>query len=141
MPRPRFSNRFLGGPFVVPATGTLTLVVDLLDSFYPQIMIKATWQTTAATTGLSGTITPGFVTATNGNPEYGSYGTETVEWVDNPDTITDFATTNPIPGTGTPQTKRTGFSVNPETYPRFIKLTITNNDTANPVTLIFYGDW
>lgn len=129
MPRPRFSNQILTPiPIVIDPSGTYDLLVDLVDSFYPQIMIRQTYDATDSPTGCSITIIPGFVVDTSG----------TIEYVDNGDTVTMV---DPTASQGSTQITRTGFNVNAEQYPRHLKLHIVNNDATNSVTIFAAGDW
>ena len=140
MPRPRFSNWTVATNVTIAGGATGIFVLDLIDTFYPQIMVKATYATTGGVAGLQGRLYPGFITATNGNAEFGSLGTETIEYVDNYDSIPDFVTYAPTLNSGTTQTIRIGFDLDAEQYPRFLKLWLFNSDPTNPVVVSIYGD-
>ena len=128
MPRPRFSDWIITPtPITIPKGDSYNLDIDFTDTFYPQIMIKQTYAATAATTGCSVTIYPGFAVDVTG----------TIEYVDNGDTI---SMVTPTASQGTTQVTRTGFSVNEERYPKRSRFKIVNNDATNSVTVFVAGD-
>lgn len=129
MPRPRFSNRLVADTFTIPAASVVAVDIDLQDSFYPQLMIKVDYPVTGNPAGVTCVLYAGFVVDNLQN----------VEYVDNSSTVAEMQ--NPIPNTATPQTKRSGFAVNPEVFPRFLRLRLTNTDTVNAVTVRIVGDW
>lgn len=131
MPRPRFSNRLVADTFTIPAGSAVDVIVDLQDSFYPQLMVKVTYPATSNPAGVTCTIYPGFAVD----------NLQTIEFSDNGNSVTEFAQTLPTPSLGTQQIKRTAFAVNAEVYPRHIKLHLVNTDTTNAVAVRIVGDW
>lgn len=134
MPRPRFSDRILTtpvtGPIVIAGSGSVDYPIDLIDSFYPQIMIKLVYAKTAGTTGCSVVFVNGFVVDAAGTIEYCDNSTGTTI------TMSTVATSQ-----STTQTTRTPYNINGEQNPRFNMLHITNNDATNSVSVYVYGDW
>ena len=128
MPRPRFGLNILADTFTLAAAGSENVDVDLTDSFYPQILVIVTYQATASTTGVDCTIYPGFYE-----------DADTILYSDNGDSVSEMQ--DPTGSVGTPQTKKTAFSVNAEQYPRRIRLRFTNNDATNACTIKVIGDW
>lgn len=130
MPRPRFSDWIITGlpPITIDPSGTYELVVDLVDTFYPQIFYRATWEATAATTGLGLIIYRAY--AVNGDGD--------IEYADTGDVVT--IRSQPAINSGSELTTRNDLSIDPELYPRRIKLTFTNLDAANACVLFASGD-
>lgn len=128
MPRPRFSQWIITPTDIeVLATQTYNVYLDLLDTFYPQIMIRQTWGATASGgSGLACTIYPGFAVDAAG----------TIEYADNGNTISMVSLTP-----GTSGTTRTALDLNAEQYPQHLKLAITNNDVGgNTCSVFIAGD-
>lgn len=125
MPRPRFGNWLVQAAIVIPANGFYDVLVDQIDTFYPQYLINAVWPKTGGTTGLACEIFRGYLL--NGQ----------TQWSDLADSVTigsqpTISTTN--------QTTNNDFNVDAEAYPRFIKFRITNLDVSYPVTVTVVGD-
>jgi hypothetical protein len=129
MPRPRFSYRQVYDTFTIPAGAVVYKEIDLVDSFYPQLLVIADYPATSNPAGVTCVILPTFMVD--------SAGTRVKS--DNGNTVSEMQA--PTLSSGTPQTKRSAFAVNPEIYPRFVTLRFTNTDTTNAVTLRIVGDW
>lgn len=102
--------------------------------FTLRFSIGAHWATTASPTGLSVKIYRGYAVGPTGDyndPE------ANVEFTDDGDTIT---VKNQPATTGTNQTTRNDFALNPEDYPRRVKIVFTNLDASNHCTLFVSGD-
>jgi len=145
MPRPRFSDRIITPNSIeILANQSYDLYIDLVDSFYPQIMIRQTWTSTASGgSGIDCTLYSGFVVnatpyviaASQTNSSLSAPGT--VEFADNG---TAISMVDPTLGSSN-QTTRTKQDINAEQTSRFQKLHIVNSDAINTVTVFVAGDW
>lgn len=132
MPRPRFSDWLVQDTTVITAGASSIFDIDQIDTFYPQYCVVATYNQTGGTAGLTGTLYPGFALSVSGQ--------QSITYANNGNSITEFSQTLPSYNASSPQTKATAFSADAEIYPRYIRLVLTNLDTANSVSIRIIGD-
>lgn len=125
MPIPRFSSWVIQDYTTCSAGASSVVDVDLEDTFAPQICIKATWGTTASTTGYSLKIYRGYLID------------GVLTYTTNYDTVT--ITSAPTPSASN-QTTINDFAVDPTAYPRYLRLVLQNLDASNPMTFKIVGD-
>jgi hypothetical protein len=118
-------------PFTILPAGIVDFPIDMVDTFYPQILVIAKWATTDTVTGMACVIHPGFLT--NRTPGL-------VEYSNNGNIVTEFTTILPDPSS-TNQEIKVAFAMSPSVYPRRVLLKFTNNDPTNAIVVRIYGDW
>lgn len=129
MPRPRFSEWLVQDTTTVAAGASSYIVVDQVDTFYPQFLTETTWATTASTTGLAVCIFRGYALAVS--------GVQVITYADIPDWVTVYSQPT---GSSSNQTTRNDWTTNPELYPRYLKFALINLDQTNSMTTRVLGD-
>ena len=125
MPRPRSSYwPILTTATTIAASGTYQIELDLIDTFYPQILTCATYLA-SSDQPLTCTIYPGFQVDTQG----------TVSFAANGNSIVDFASYPPSSGL----TVNVAFAIDPNVYPRYLNVVYTNPN-SDGVQIKVYGD-
>jgi hypothetical protein len=128
--------------------------LDLIDTFYPQLLVICSYASTGPVGGVQATVYPGFEISSGGSEEYSSntpvvnsmvvtnstsvISNATVYWAANGNQITDMVA--PTLNSSSAQTIGTAFSLDAEEYPRFVLLSLTNTSSTYPVSIQIYGD-